>query len=640
MRSRLASLLIPRGTSAPSLAAAAVAAVAVVTASPGAHAQPSTPEVSLRADADEIEVGETVGVTLSAMSDSSTPQPSDPTLRTPPGWAASAPVISTQTRMSIVNGHVTQRSGLTATWQLQPRGPGTFDVGPAAFIVGGRRLQAGSVRIVVKPASGKPKLRGRTRRRDPFAGIFGFDPFDDDRRKPTLNDVLEPPPPDPQLSLDAPLEPQCFLRGVVDKSAAVVGEQVTLSIYLYTQPRMFQVVDPHEPTAPEFFQRAVASGDTEAHAVNVGGARWAVQLVRKIALFPLHPGDLTVGPMTITMLGPGLRGGGMRGGLLRASKPLEVHVTEPPPGPRPAGYVMGDVGSYNLTVSVEPRRVEAGGSIAVTALLKGVGNVPQNLRLPERKGVTWLEPEMHEAIDASNGVVAGSRSFTYVVKLSEPGKIALGELGVSFWNPKLKEYQTARAPLGTVEVTGQAPAAPAGGTGERDPFSAVPAYRPSPSAYAAPSAPFTDSAWFWLALAGSPASVLLLDGASRAARALLDARRQRADSAHTRVKQALDEAAAAAAASDGKAAASAVERALVLAIDAACGVKLRALMRDEIRPTLEREGVPAALADEVHETLLACDAWRFEPGASPAGGSPVERAVKLTRSLARLKRPA
>lgn len=615
----------------------------VATAPARALAQQGPSDISFRAEADTIELGETLTVTLNAMSDASTPQPSDPQLRVPAGWTMSGPYVSTQTRMSIINGQVSRRSGFQASWQLQPPRTGSFEVGPASYSLGGKRVAAGTVKVTVVEATGKPRVRGRQQqRRDPFASIFGFDPFGDDDDLPRRGDVAdEPPPADSQLSLDAPLDPQVFLRAVVDKTSAVVGEQVTLSIYLYSQPRTLQVLDPHEPTTANFYQRLVSTGDSETHAVNVGGARWSAQLIRKIALFPLKSGDLEIGPMTLTLMGAGLRGSGLRGGLVRATRPMRVAVTEPPAGPRPAGYVLGDVGSYNLTATVEPRKVEAGGSIAVTALLKGMGSVPQQLRTPEIKGVSWLEPETRENIDASSGVVSGSRGFTYVVKLTEPGRVDLGELSVSFWNPKLKEYQTARARLGNVEVTGQAPKEPEPAESTPvDPFAGLPAARTTLGAYAPPSAPLTDAPWFWVTLLGSPALVLMLDAAARGARSALGARRARASSSEALVKQALDEASKAATSQDGKSAASAIERALVLAVESATGVKLRALMRDEIAPALEREGVSQELATGIAETLRSCDAWRFEPGAAPAGEHPVARAQSLVKQLAKHRRRA
>lgn len=598
-----------------------------------------SPEVSLRVDAEDIEMGESITITLTAMSDAAGSQPLEPQLKAPAGWVVTGPMISTQTQMSVINGRVSQRSGFRASWHVVPTSVGTFDVGPASFSLDRRRVGAGTVRVRVRqPSPGGPSKPRPRQRRDPFGGLFGplFGLGDDDDPFPPSR-PQEPPPTAGHLSMDAPQEPQAFLRAIPDKDQAVVGEQVTLSIYLYSVPRSYQVVDPHEPSAPDFYQRLVSTGENEAHPVSVGGARWMVQLVRKIAFFPLKSGDLTIGPMTITMLGSGLRGSGLRGGLVRASQPARIRVGEPPPGPRPAGYVVGDVGSFSLQAQVEPRKAEVGGSVAVTAVLRGTGNPPTTLRIPERKGVTWLEPDTHETIDTGDGVVGGSRTFTYLVKLTEPGKIDLGELSVVSWNPKLKEYQVARAKLGTVQVIpGATPAASASAApAEVDPFAAVGPVRAVPGAYTPPGEMLADRPWFWLALLGAPLSVVLAQGASGAWGQLRRRRREQDASAATRARRALQEAHAAEKKGDPREAAAAAERALVAAVEAATGVKLRALRAHEVGPALEAAGLPAEQIEALTAVLAACEQERFLPAGSAPSTSLATRVEPLLKGLLR-----
>jgi HEPN domain-containing protein len=341
--------------------------------------------------------------------------------------------------------------------------------------------------------------------------------------------------------------------------------------------------------------------------------------------------------MTLTMLGQGLRGSGLRGGLVRASKALVVQVSEPPAGPRPAGYMLGDVGSFSLQAQVEPRKIEAGGSVAVTATVRGTGNPPTALRLPERKGVTWLEPETREVVDSGDGVVGGSRTFTYLVKITEPGKVDLGELSVSFWNPKLKEYQVSRARLGSIDVApGATPAASASAApAEVDPFAAVGPARAAPGPYAPPGEMLADRPWFWFGLAGAPLSVLLAQGASGALGQLRRRRREQDESAATRARRALQEARAAEAKGDPREAAASAERALVAVVEAAFGVKLRALRAHEVKPALVEAGAPPEQADEVSALLSACEQERFLPPGEAPSSSLVSRVEPLLKGLLR-----
>jgi hypothetical protein len=124
--------------------------VSLTSAASHAQAPSSSPEISLRADTDEMELGEHVTVTLTAMSDSTTPQPADPMLTPPPGWSVTGPMTSTQTQMSIVNGRVSQRSGFRAAWVLVPNKAGNYEVGPVTLSVSGKRVKAGTVKLVVR----------------------------------------------------------------------------------------------------------------------------------------------------------------------------------------------------------------------------------------------------------------------------------------------------------------------------------------------------------------------------------------------------------------------------------------------------------------------------------------------------------
>ncbi|RYE90082.1 MAG: hypothetical protein EOO75_10735, partial [Myxococcales bacterium] len=303
--------------------------------------------------------------------------------------------------------------------------------------------------------------------------------------------------------------------------------------------------------------------------------------------------------------------------------------------------IMGDVGSFSLQAQVEPRKVEAGGSVAVTAVLRGTGNPPAALRLPERKGVSWLEPETRETIETGEGTVTGTRTFTYLVKMSEPGAIDLGDLSVSFWNPKLKEYQTARAALGQVEVApGSDPAAVAAAAGSSaasrgvaDPFAAIAPARAAAGAYAPPGTPLSDRPWFWALLLGAPAAVVLAQGATSAAGGWKKRRLQHDEAATTRARKALGEARECEQKGDHPGSAAALERAIVAAVEGAAGVRLRALLTRDIGPRLRDAGLPGEDADEVAALIGECEHQRFLPGGGAIDQALCDRVAALLRRL-------
>ena len=273
-----------------------------------------------------------------------------------------------------------------------------------------------------------------------FSNLFDT-PLD---REPPVSD-------DPELAVDVAPDPNLFLRAVVNPPSAVVGEQVTLSVYLYIREgfREPNGVDEHDGSAPDFLTHDLMnpSAPPNPKHVLINGARWQVLTQGKRALFPLKAGDLPIGPTTMTLRL--LRGAPIK----RETQPLAVRVTEPPTAGRPVGYQVGDVGSYTMAASVEPRTAEVGGAVSVVATLTGVGNVPSALRVPMKSTMEWLEPQVRENIEVEAGKLKGSRTFSYVVRPKTAGENQFGELTLPFWDPARRVYDVARAPLGKIRVS-------------------------------------------------------------------------------------------------------------------------------------------------------------------------------------------
>ncbi|MFO0661726.1 MAG: BatD family protein [Polyangiaceae bacterium] len=584
-----------------------------------ALAQPAQqPQIAFRLDNEDVEAGEAAQVSLTVMWAQGTAPATDPKLTTPRGLSVSGPILTSKQHTSWVNGQVSSRTGFTATWRIPTSKEGAIDVGPAQVTWNGQKLTTNSLRIAVHAPGTRPKAF------DPFGGLFPrFGSLDDDLPRPAEREA----PVDPKFSLSEPLEPTAFLRPMLNKTQAVVGELVILSVYLYTQPSRAQMADPHEPSAPDFFQRSISSArDAGPRRVSINGTSWNVELIRRVAFFPLKPGHLSIGPMSVTLLGRGFRGTGVQGGLVRSSAPVTVDVTEPPAAGRPQGYVLGDVGEYSLSASVEPRTVNAGGSISVTAVLRGQGNIPSSLRTPEQKGVTWLEPEVREAIEAHDEEVSGSRTFTYVVKLEQPGSVDLGELALPYWSATRQKYEVAKVKLGKVDVTGVAPAPVA--SAAPDPFAALPPMRVSASAYTPAKAPLGEKPWFWGLLLGGPLLVLAFDAATRASKLIRERSSQNKETPAAIAMTSLDEAQARLKSNDARSAIGMLERAVFSAVEARTGVKLRGLLRTEMKPAMKKAGIDDDLANEIERMLERTDGWRFQSTDGPSLDD-----VKSTRDL-------
>ncbi len=371
------------------------AAAFVLLLAGGARAQ-NAPEVQVGVDSETVGVGDTVRVELIATS--SDAMPSDPQVGATPGFVLRGQSASpAQTHISF-NGNRMDRYTLTVDWTLQATKTGIFSVGPPTVVVGGARFAARPVTLHVVPA-GQAPARRRPQAQQPFAPFpFQFSPFDPWRgmMPPDVDQApaeAAPPATDPKLALDAPRGQLYFLHATLDKPAAVVGEPVIFSVYEYidTSATGLEVddADVHDAQVADFVKRQLLKEEEAPLSgyASIGGRTWAVKLVRRWALFPLHAGDLVVGPMSVGLSRPRALAGAKR-----ASEALHVRVAEPPLQGRPPGYATGDVGRFTLSAQVQPRQAEQGGAVSVHVDVSGKGNVPNAIAVPSREGVEWLEP--------------------------------------------------------------------------------------------------------------------------------------------------------------------------------------------------------------------------------------------------------
>jgi len=576
--------------------------------------------------ATEIGVGQPLMVQLSALTPDAASPPSSPLLNAPPAFVVQGPNVGTQRQVSFGLGGNTSLTGLTATWRLIAQRKGTFTVGPASVVVAGRRLADRTfvVRVVDAPAASQAQPQRRRRLIDPFG--LG-DPFDDPtslfgslRTGPlfslggsTDEELLGPSENrPPELDRAVPLDPVAFIDAKLDQTKVVVGQQVTLTVVAYGSKGPFRESYASEPSRADFLSYPIveASYGQPQYRVRVGNALWMAAEVRKIALFPLRAGRLTIGASTWGFDGPGYARGRDPKGLLRTSAPLTLEVVPPPVAHRPPGFRQGDVGHFSLTAEVDPRTTTTDGAVSIRVQLSGLGNLPRSLALPEIPGLEWLEPRITEDIGVQDGKVGGKRQFSYVVRPHRPGHIELGPLELPYWDPSRARYDVARAALGALEVGGlPAPAPSADAASEPGTTAVQPRQElgPMPST----SLAWSSTRWFWGWLLAGPtlfASAVGMEGGLRRWRGYLAAsseRRRRSPEPH------LQAAREAAQRGDASACASNLERALFVALEARWGLKPRGMLREELRCALVSLGTTPAFAEECSALLDACDGLRF-----------------------------
>ena len=584
-----------------------------------AGAQQGSLSITASVTETEVEVGEPFQVQLRAEVQDR-PMPNDPQLTVPPAMSARGPNNST-TGLSLQfgGGPMQMKRTLVSTWHVVASETGTFTIpNPTVSVDGERHTASGRMVVKVVPeGQGKPKTRRR--QRSPFGGFGSFfgggsSPFDfnfgtsDPIWDEDADDPADLEPRARELMLPSEPEQYVFLRMIPDKAKAVVGEQVTLSYYVYFRADM-KLTDQREPPLSDFVRMEMDRAHNDrAIITSVGRWRYHVKLLDRVAIFPLRAGKLATGSLTGKF--QGRRFGNKE--LTRKSQSVSITVREPPREGRPLGYRIGDVGRYKLTAEVKPRETRVGDTVAVVVRLSGLGNLPNDLRIPERTGIEWLDPEKKAELSVRSGKIAGWRTFGYAVRFKEQGDIPLGAVELSYWDPQKKRYATTSVELGNVLVQAGPKQETKLPEDERsdDPFANIAKPRLTMAAYAPPSDPTFDPNLLWALIAVPPLGI----AASQIFVGVWARMRRRRDEAKADparlAKQALKDGRSA---GEPKDAAAAYERAIHLAIEAATGIKSRGVLMSELADKLRADDIEEELCDDVIKVLDKCSALRFDP---------------------------
>lgn len=628
--------------------------LASVWASAGAwaQAQPSAPDprvaprghvqVSTQVSAEQVEVGERIVVSVTALS-SEGESPANPRLDVDGPAEVHGPSLRSEFRMFSDGQTLKRQQGVTATWTVTPTQAGKLTLGPGTFQVGGKTVRGERVPVRVIPATGAPRRTPppRAGRSRAWPDPLDFDPFDWLRRRQPpgmdldpFEDLLEPKVP-PELRIDRAPDPIGFARMDAVPQKVVVGEQITLRVFAYGGRGPFSVGFANQPSTADFLSFPIEQHDLVPHRVPIGDQVFHAAKLREIALIPLRSGELTIGGAELFLNGRGYPATGAQGGFLTRSAPIAVQVVEPPLAGRPPGYVLGDVGRYSLEANVEPRQVREGEFFSVVARLTGTGNVPSRLTPAEHQAFEWHEPVVSGEVEARGSSVGGERTFRWTVRAKQSGSLDLGELKLPYYDPLRRRYEIAHARLGAVEVLPSATPQPTEATPAPD-EAAAPVDELDPrhalGPWARPTRPWTDHPAFWWALFGLPLAVPVLEALTRGTRAVLGFTRSSAPSAKAHVQRLLGEAEKQAQGGALGDAAASFERALAEAVRAATGLNPRSLLRDELVGALIAGGVDPEQSQEVTRLSRAWEEIRFT-GASGTDPTRLADLAARTRTL-------
>ena len=517
-------------------------------------------------------------------------------------------------------GVITQVQKHTLT--MRANRPGHLTIPAAAVQTASKLIKTKPVTIeVVRGRMAPDRPVKRQQPNNPFGippGFFppGFPGTEED------DDPLNGEP-----SIDEPAVPRgdsdLFLRMTLDKSEAYVGEQVMVTIHLYSRVDLSSVDTVTMPKLDGFLSQDFKTPNQLMSEQRViSGVPYREYLLRQKAIFPIKPGTVTIEAPEADIT-TGIFYAGRR--VHRKGNELKLVVRPLPPGP--ANSV---VGRWRLSREVSQTEVALGEPVQVKLILEGRGNV-QGIQLPSLgapAAFKVFEPEITDKANTSKSHVGGTRTVEYTLVPQQTGTFVLPSITVPFFDPEARKYDEMRVDEITIKVKPGAgganvvtnPGTPSGIDGPKNQLVAggLKSLRHT-AHFSAPRASLTSQRWF-PALALAPLLLTLLAGMFLFARGAVGAetpesiKKKQARAARKRL------AAAEKLLKGGTTADfyAEVERALISFMSARLGTPVLGLVRAELVAKLTEAGIAEVERTRIVTVLETCDLGRYAPGMGEA----------------------
>jgi hypothetical protein len=377
-----------------------------------------------------------------------------------------------QRSVTSINGKVNQ--SVAIGFSLQPTSTGKFTIGSATARADGNDYKTNPITVqvvagsVVQQNNSSPNL-------PPFPN-FNFDlspapvthQFDDYILKPGEN-VAEK------------TAKNLFLKLDVDKKSCYVDEPVVATYKLYTRlPSETTITD-----APSFNGFSVNDLDVNNNATQekYNGRLYNVYTLRKVELYPLQPGNITLDPVVadnkITFIKSEYANSKRNDGFFdmfdnfgQASRPPEAQITQNvtlkstpititvkplPAQNKPAGF-RGAVGNFTISSSLEKNEITTDDAGTLKLTITGKGSI-QLINAPAinwPKGIDGYEAKVKDNVDKTKVPIQGSKTFSYPFTVSKAGKYTIDSIDFSYFDPATSSYKTLRtAPLEVIVKKGK-----------------------------------------------------------------------------------------------------------------------------------------------------------------------------------------
>ena len=373
--------------------------------------------------------------------------------------------------MTSINGKTDQY--VSISFLLKPISPGKFTIAPATAKADGKEFQSNSLNVEVTNSSSTSSASNNSANSSPaFGGGNSLSPF------ANLNFDFPTAPATHQFddyilkkgeNVNDKVKKNLFIKLDVSKTSCYVGEPIVASYKLYTRLRSESTIT----DAPSFNGFSVSemelNNNNSAGVEKYNGRDYNVYTLRKVQLYPLQAGTITLDPVIadnkvnfIKAEYAGSQRGDMFFDMMQnfadatspsdaiieqhvtlQSKPVEITVKPLPDENKPADF-KGSVGNFTIQSSLQKNNITTDDAGNLKIVISGAGNI-QLLNAPKiiwPQGMDGYDAKITDGIDKFSVPMKGSKTFTYPFTVSKAGTYTIPTVSFSYFDPALATYKT------------------------------------------------------------------------------------------------------------------------------------------------------------------------------------------------------
>ena len=363
----------------------------------------------------------------------------------------SGPNTSTQTSIQMSGNGVIKNTVSSYSYILRANSTGDFTIGAASITVDGKTYKSNT--LPLKVTAGQPQQGGQN------TTTQGGQPNTSQQQEGQT------------VSTDSK---DIYIKTFISQRNPYQGEQVVVTYKFYTRVGVTSMQPRTGSTYAGFWMQDLNDPNQKLQQRDevVNGVRYITAEIKKVALFPVKSGELTIEPLILDVIAQYTKARqGTTGDpffdqffngmfqtvdnvkLVIKSEASKINVKPYPETGKPTSF-KGATGSYTFQPEVSTTNIKTNEALTLKFTIAGNGNI-ELVELPEIKFPVDFEvydPKITHNVKKNASGVSGWKSFEYLIIPRAAGNFTIPAVPFSYFDPAQGKYITHTSPAYTIHV--------------------------------------------------------------------------------------------------------------------------------------------------------------------------------------------